>query len=119
MSESHLAALTVMSVVLPAKGDVFVVQRQQSVVGDGHAMRVAGQILQDMFRPSERCLGVDDPILPEESAEECGECFFVCQLPALSVENELFPVKRLFQASYELPAKNAAEHPHGQEEVGW
>ena len=70
MGESHLAALTVMSVVLPAEGDVTVVHRQQSVVGDGHAMRVAGQILQDMFRPSERCFGVDDPVLPEESAED-------------------------------------------------
>ena len=119
MGESHPAALAVVGVVLPAKGDVSIVHRQQSVIGDGHAVRVASQILQDVFRSSERCLGVDDPVLPEESAEECGECFFVCQLPALSVESELFPVKRLFQPSHELPAKNAAEHPHGQEEVGW
>ena len=118
MGKSHLAALIVMGVVLPAKGDVIVVHRQQSVIGDGYAMRVASQILQDVFRPSERCLGVDDPVLPEESAEECGECFCVCQRLALSVEGELFPVKRLFQPSHELPAKNAAEHPHRQEEVG-
>ena len=118
MSESHLAALTVMSVVLPAEGYVIVVYRQQSVVGDGHTVRVASQILQDVFRSSERCLGVDDPVLPEESAEERRECFFVCQLAALPVEGELVPAKRPFQTSDELPAKNAAEYPHWQEEVG-
>ena len=81
-------------------------------------MRVAGQILQDVFRPSEGCFGVYDPVLPEESAEERRECFFVCQLPALPVERELLPVKRLSQASDELPAKNAAEYSYWQEEVG-
>lgn len=118
MGKSHLAALTVLGVVLPAKGDMIVVHRQQAVIGDGYAMRIASQILQDVFRSSERRLGVDDPVPPEESAEKCGEYFFVCQRVALSVAGELVPAKRLFQPGNELPAKNAAEYLHGEEEVG-
>jgi len=91
----------VVGVVLPAKGDVSVVHRQQPVIGDGHAMRVASQVLQDMFRPSEECLRIDDPVLPEESAEESGECFLVCQRLVLPVEGELvvtrFPRMRFAQ----------------------
>ena len=118
MGESHLAALTVMSIVLPAEGDVSVIHRQQPVIGDGHAVRVAGQILQDVFRSSERCLGVDDPVLPEESAEERRECFFVCQLAALPVEGELVPAKRPFQTGDDFPRKTRLSTLTGRKKWG-
>jgi hypothetical protein len=38
-------ALAVMGVVFPSECDATLVHRQQSVIGDGHAMGVASQVL--------------------------------------------------------------------------
>jgi hypothetical protein len=53
--------LAAMSVVLSAEGDSIVVEGDEAMVGDGNAVRVASQIVEDMFCPTERRLGVDDP----------------------------------------------------------
>jgi hypothetical protein len=68
--ESHGAALAVMGVVLSAKGDVNVVQCEESMIGDRHAMGVAGQILKHVLRPAKRRLRVDVPFLPKEIAQQ-------------------------------------------------
>ncbi len=36
-------------------------ESHEAVVGDGHAMRVAGEIAEHMMRTAEGGLGVDDP----------------------------------------------------------
>ena len=38
----------------------------ESVIGNGHAMGVAGQVLEHVFRSAKWRLGVDHPILPEQ-----------------------------------------------------
>ena len=59
-----------MFVVLPPEGDVALLQRDQPLIGDGHAMGRAGQILQDMLGGREGLLGVDDPLGGVERGEE-------------------------------------------------
>ena len=63
-------------VVLVAEGDVVVVDSDQPVVGDGDAMGVAGQILQDGVGAVEGWLGVNDPVgapcLVQEALERKG-----------------------------------------------
>src|SRR5215470_9130703 len=116
--ESHGAGPAVMRVVLPAKGDVMVVHRQQSMVGDRHAMGVASQILKHVLWPAKGSLGVDDPVLLEQSAHESRERLLVRQGLQLAVKGQSLAMKRLPQSGDELPAKDAAEHSHRQEEVG-
>jgi len=55
--QSHLALLAAMSEIFPAKSDLPIFHAEESMVGDGHPMRVACQIVQDMFRPAEGFLG--------------------------------------------------------------
>ena len=43
------------------------------MVGDGDAMGIAGQIVENMFHAAEGWLGVDDPILLAEFPEEVAE----------------------------------------------
>ena len=62
-----------MSVVLPAEGDSIVVEGDETMVGDGNAVSVASQVVEDMFCPAERRLGVDDPVLMEELMGETVE----------------------------------------------
>ncbi len=40
----HLALFSSMRIVFPAEGHALSIKRQQPVIGDGHAMRVAAQI---------------------------------------------------------------------------
>jgi hypothetical protein len=47
---------TEVRIILPAEGDPTLVQSQQAIVGNGHTMRIAGQIFQRLFRPAERRL---------------------------------------------------------------
>src|SRR5229473_8092366 len=64
-----------MGIVSPAEGDPIVLKGHQTMVGDGDAMGVARQVVENMFGTAEGWLGVDDPVLlaelPEEVAERC------------------------------------------------
>jgi len=44
------------------------------MVGDGDAMGVAGEVVEDMLGAAEGRLGVDDPVLLAELPEEVVEC---------------------------------------------
>ena len=52
--EGQSAQPLAMLVILVAKGYLAVVEGEQPLVGERHAMRIAGQILQDMLRGAER-----------------------------------------------------------------
>ena len=61
--QRHRLGAMVVGVVLVAEGHPAVVELHQPVIADGHAMRVAGQVLQHLLRSAERRLGVDHPVL--------------------------------------------------------
>ena len=71
----HLAMLATMGVVLVTEGNLAVDKGQESVIGDGNSVRVAGQVLKHMLRPSEGAFGIDHPVLAEEWSKECVEAF--------------------------------------------
>ena len=62
-SQGHEPFLISMCVVLPAEHNPIISEADQPVIGDGHAVRVAGQILQDVLRSTEGRLGVDNPVV--------------------------------------------------------
>ena len=66
----HDFLLAAPCVVFPAKRDSIILERHQSMVGDGDAVRIAGEIVQNMFRTSEGWLGVDHPVFAEEESQE-------------------------------------------------
>ena len=68
--QSHRTALAVVRVVFPPEGDLIAVHRQEPVIRDGHAMGIAGQVLQHVLRPAKGSLGVDDPFLSKQRAQE-------------------------------------------------
>jgi len=67
--ESHQLLLIVVSGVAPTKGDLAVVERNQSVVGDGYAMSVAAQVVEYELGTTERWFGVDDAIFSKQWPE--------------------------------------------------
>lgn len=92
-------------------------QRDQAVVGDGDAVGIAAEILQDVLGSAEGWFGVDDPIFAEErtqpSSEELGMgewCEFSGQVQLAAFEGGL-------QASDELTTKHAPQYREGKEEA--
>ena len=80
--QGHHSLLAVMSVVLPAEGDVAVADVDKPMVGDRDPMRVSSQIMQDMFGTAEGRLGVDHPVFPKQSTEKGVELFLFGQRKA-------------------------------------
>ncbi len=61
----HQFLFIVVSRVAPTKGDLAIGQRDQSMIGDGHAMSVAAEILEYILGAAEGWFGVDDPVSSE------------------------------------------------------
>ena len=62
-----------MAVVAPAEADLPVVEGEESVVGDGDAVSVAAEVVEDLLGAGEGGLGVDDPLGLAEGPEVAGE----------------------------------------------
>ena len=75
--DRHDLLLAACGVILPAERDLILLEGYETVVGDGHSMGVAGEILQNMFRPTEGWLGIEDPLLGEELSQELAEAFWL------------------------------------------
>ena len=65
------------SIISPAEGDLVVLEGDEAMVGDGDAMGVAGEIAENMMGTAEGWLGIDDPVLTEQGAQESTEGFLV------------------------------------------
>src|SRR5580704_6694772 len=58
----HDLDLAVVAIILPMKPDLAVVDFDQAVVGDGHAMRISAHVVQYLLRSGKRAFGVDHPL---------------------------------------------------------
>src|SRR5216683_1720275 len=87
--EGHGALLAAVRIVLPAKSDLGVGDREQAMVGDGDPVGITGQIVKDMLGSAEGRLGIDDPLLLEQSTQKSCEVLVLAQRQALAVEPQL------------------------------
>jgi hypothetical protein len=103
--------------IAPAESDLAVAEGDQTVVGDGHAMGVAAEIVHDVFGAAEGTLQIDHPIVSIEGPEPSGEGLRLRQKLQVSVEVELAILERLFECADELAAKTFLQHVLGQEVI--
>jgi hypothetical protein len=73
--QRHGAPLVAVGVVLPPEGDPFAVEGEQSMVGDGYPVGIAAEVAEHLCRPAESRLGMDDPVVAVECAQESGKSF--------------------------------------------
>ena len=104
----HRPRRTAVGVGLPPEGHVAVGHVDNPVIRDGHAVRVAREILQPRFGSAEGAFGVDDPVVTKERAQERVERVRVGQVLEAPGEGELTLPKGPLQARDELAAKHAA-----------
>src|SRR5882672_5577462 len=109
----------VVSRIPPAETDLAIAEGDQAVVGDGHAMSVAAEIVHHVLGATEGTFQVHHPILSMEGPQPSGEGLRLRQKLQVSVEVELAILKRLFERVDELAAKNFLQHFLGQEVIVW
>ena len=114
--DRHLALLTAVSVVLPPEGNLAVGNGDETVIGDGDAMGISGQIVKYMLRPSEGAFCIDHPILAKERTKESMKGPLSGQCLEAAGKREFALTKGALQAGDKLAAKDAAQYLHGQEE---
>jgi len=100
----------VVSRIAPAESDLAVAERDQAVVGDGHAMGVAAQIVHHVWGAPEGTFQVDHPILSMEWPKPSGEDLGLRQKLQVSMEVQLAILKSLFEGVDELAAKEFTQH---------
>jgi len=76
-------------------------------------MGVAAEITQPLHGSTEGGLGIDDPIVAVQSAEEFGELLRIGESGGGAGAAELVATVKTFQAGEELAAKDAAEDLYG------
>src|SRR5947209_2050500 len=76
------------------------------MVGDGHAMGVAAEILQDIL---------DHPVLPVEWPQPGSEDLGICQKLQVGLEVELSILKSSLESVDEFTAKDFGQHCLGEE----
>jgi len=65
--------MVMMRRITPAKSDLAIGERDQAMVGDGHAMSVAAQIVQHIFGATEGTFQVDHPVLSKQRPQPGGK----------------------------------------------
>ena len=113
----HQFLLIVVGRVPPAKGDVAVGQRDQSMVGDGDAMGVTAEIVEHILGAPEGRLGVDYPVFAKQRSQPGGEEFGLGERCQISGKVQLAMLKGQLESGDELAAKHLPEHGNGEKEA--
>jgi hypothetical protein len=64
-------------IILPAEGDLVVLESDEPMVGDGDAMGIAAEIAEDMMGAAKRGFGIDHPFPAVQGAQESAESFLL------------------------------------------
>ena len=89
ISASVIAFFIMVGGVAPAKGDLVVGERDQAMIGDGHAMGVAAEILEHVFGSTEGRLAVNHPMACERVVEPGGEDLGMSEPRQIAVKVQL------------------------------
>ena len=116
--EDHALLGVAVTVVSPAEGDVSVLDVEQAIVRDRHAMRVSSDVIENLLRPRKRRFGIDHPLLLSEGVQIPMESLPFSQWLEGGEELEVTTREGLTEQFQEAPTEEAREHPHGQEERG-
>jgi hypothetical protein len=105
-------------IILVAERHLAVLQGHEPVIGDGDAMRVAGQVSEDVLGILEGLFRVHDPLLGAQGGEEPLPRGGLGELPTAPRQGELALCVALRQAGEVETPEAPCKDPDGQEEAG-
>jgi hypothetical protein len=106
------------AVVLALKGDVMLIEGDETGVGDGDPMGIAREVSQHGFGSRKRPLGIDDPLELAHRLEPIGEGLGVGQHRVLTEERQFAGLMGVAELLKKETPEQPRAHPHGQEEAG-
>jgi hypothetical protein len=109
----HDLVLAAVGIVSPAEWHAIVLEGHESMVGDGDAMGIARQVVENVLGAAEGWLDVNDPVLLAELLEEAAECAQGGKLLEWVVELESVLVIQFTEFRAELSAEDLAEYLDG------
>ena len=77
--EGHEFLFAAMRIILPAESDLAIRKGNNPMVGDGHTMCIAGQVMQNVLRTAERRFRVHDPVLAKERTKKGTKGTLLCK----------------------------------------
>src|SRR6266704_5473659 len=118
--DTHDFALVIAAfpIVLPAEGDVGLVEIEQATVGDRDAMRVAREIGQDLLGTGEGLLGIDEPFSLAQRREVRSELVRILESAEIGEELQLAGSVHCFKTLQEQAPEQAGEHADRKKEAG-
>jgi hypothetical protein len=87
--QGHDASSIAAGVVLPGESDAVVVEGEDPTVGYRDAVSIAGEVLEDLARPTEGGFRVNEPLLVAQGLEPSLPGFGMLELGEMAVELEL------------------------------
>ena len=108
---------TSLGVILPAEGNLAILQTEQATVADGRLVRVPSQVLQDSRGSSPWWLGIHDPVGSHGLRQQMVELSWVGQRGELAGEAKFPPSEGGVQSRQKLTPEYATEDAFGQEKA--
>jgi len=115
--KGHDLLLAAVGIVSPAERDAIVFEGHEAMVGDGDAVGIAGEVVENMFGATEGWLGVDHPVLLAEFGEQVAECARRGKLLERAMELKPVLLEEFTKPHPEPAAEAAAECLDGQEKA--
>jgi hypothetical protein len=112
-----LFELVVVASVSVEESDLAVVDIEDAMVGDGDAVGVASQVVEDLVRATEGRLGVDDPVDGIEATHELMESGLGSESGKPTRQSELTVGAEFLEAIKELAPEDLGEGLNVEEEV--
>ena len=89
------------------------------MVGDGHTVSVAAQIVQHIFGATEGTFQIDYPVLSKQRPQPGGKDLGLSEEFQISLEAKLTVLKSLLEGIDKLAAKDFTQHFLGKKVVVW
>ena len=105
------------AIVLPAKSDLAIFLFQEAMVGDGHFVGVATEIIHDLFGATEGALGIDDPFYLAQLLQEPAEYLGFAEFFESAVKLEFFLVVGVSESGHKKPAIESRENAYREKEL--
>ena len=113
--DGHQPLVSGPAVVPGSEGDLALGQAHQPMVGDGHPVGVAAEVMIGLRGAAESPFGVDDPLFSSEFPEEALELPRVFKTGNLAPQSAL--TESLLQGLQKLAPDDLREGPDGEEEA--
>jgi len=115
--QAHYLLARVVAVILPVKADLAIGEADQAVIGNGHPMGVAAEILEHLLGAAKRWLGVNHPLDISYGCQISGKGSGNAKRFERAKEVQAPGVKGVLQLRQKQPAKQPREHAYRQEET--